>query len=589
MRARWVPVTRTFPPSTRTTSSTTSSTSGLAVTSTVVRPRRASASRDAMRASVWASTALVGSTSTSTSASVSSARARATRCRCPPDSERPFSGRSPSSPPGTESRTSPASATCIACSSSARDARSRTSSSSASRPVNRCGVDSATTTRSRTSARRSSAQQGPAPAHAPQPLGQHRVAAEPSEARGDPGRLVRVLRHQRDESAGAHDEPALVVDERLATVCGRGVDRVPGRRGRDAQHLEHLAGADDGAGGDPQRFGGGPQGLGEECGEPVERDELARRDVPGEREPGAVPDHGGQEEAGQQRLERVEQRLGLGDADAGAPHDLGLLPVPTGEHLLAADAAQDPQPGHRVGAEGGEPAGRLALLGLAASRSGLTSTDRIPMTTGSPTRTSAPSTTDVFMRTTAIVAYAAIPPRNRGAIAYSSPVRSASFATVATTSPVGSSAVTASPVRVTCRPMSWDDTNADRIQFSTSSRCPTTFASTCTSPTPRSAAHPVSRADETPSSRPPSTIRPITYGSSAPAMLPSTPTTMAATSTPACWRPIHTRNARGERSGGVPGSARGRGRTRGHARRRHRHGTNPFRRPGRRRPGTGEP
>ena len=89
---------RTRPSSTRTTSSTRSSTSGLAVTTTVVRPARALASRAAMRASVWASTALVGSTSTSTSASVSSARARASRCRWPPDSERPFSVTSPSRP-----------------------------------------------------------------------------------------------------------------------------------------------------------------------------------------------------------------------------------------------------------------------------------------------------------------------------------------------------------------------------------------------------------------------------------------------------------------------------------------------------------
>ena len=33
--------------------------------------------------------------------------------------------------------------------------------------------------------------------------------------------------------------------------------------------------------------------------------------------------------------------------------------------LLAADAAQDPQPGDGVGAEADEPAGLLALVGLA--------------------------------------------------------------------------------------------------------------------------------------------------------------------------------------------------------------------------------
>src|SRR5690606_7112878 len=104
--SRCVPVNRTTPFSTKTTSSTRSSTSGLVLTMTVDRPARAVASRSAMRASVCASTALVGSTSTSTSACVSRARARATRWRWPPESERPFSSTRPSSPPGTESSTS---------------------------------------------------------------------------------------------------------------------------------------------------------------------------------------------------------------------------------------------------------------------------------------------------------------------------------------------------------------------------------------------------------------------------------------------------------------------------------------------------
>ena len=44
-----------------------------------------------MRASVWASTALVGSTSTRISGSAASARASTRRWRCPPENERPFS------------------------------------------------------------------------------------------------------------------------------------------------------------------------------------------------------------------------------------------------------------------------------------------------------------------------------------------------------------------------------------------------------------------------------------------------------------------------------------------------------------------
>ena len=64
------------------------------------RPARARASRSrrAIRASVCASTALVGSTRTRISASASSARASTSRCRWPPESERPRSSTWPSEP-----------------------------------------------------------------------------------------------------------------------------------------------------------------------------------------------------------------------------------------------------------------------------------------------------------------------------------------------------------------------------------------------------------------------------------------------------------------------------------------------------------
>ena len=81
----------TRPSSTRTTRSARSSTSGLVVTITVVRPARAPRRSRAMRASVWASTALVGSTSTRISGSARRARARTSRCRCPPENDRPRS------------------------------------------------------------------------------------------------------------------------------------------------------------------------------------------------------------------------------------------------------------------------------------------------------------------------------------------------------------------------------------------------------------------------------------------------------------------------------------------------------------------
>ena len=72
-------------------------------TTTVVRPRRSSVTRSAMRASVWASTAEVGSTSTRIGASTASARASTTRWRWPPDRPRPRSSSWPCQPSGSAS------------------------------------------------------------------------------------------------------------------------------------------------------------------------------------------------------------------------------------------------------------------------------------------------------------------------------------------------------------------------------------------------------------------------------------------------------------------------------------------------------
>ena len=71
-------------------------------------PPRATRSLFAIRASVWASTALVGSTSTRSSAFERSARARTSLWRCPPENERPRSSIVVSSPSGSASITSSA-------------------------------------------------------------------------------------------------------------------------------------------------------------------------------------------------------------------------------------------------------------------------------------------------------------------------------------------------------------------------------------------------------------------------------------------------------------------------------------------------
>src|SRR5690606_38501074 len=92
----WVPVAWTLPSRIQAIRSARVSHSGEAVTTAVVRPRRASATRSATRDSVWASTAEVGSTARSTSASAATALARRRRWRCPPERFRPPSAISPS-------------------------------------------------------------------------------------------------------------------------------------------------------------------------------------------------------------------------------------------------------------------------------------------------------------------------------------------------------------------------------------------------------------------------------------------------------------------------------------------------------------
>ena len=146
----WVPVAATVPSRRKTTWSAWSSSSGLADMTTVVRPARAAVSRPAMRASVCASTALVGSTSTSVSAPVSSARVRARRWRWPPEKARPRSSTSLSRPPGSASSTSSPLATERASRIEASSWSPHGSSSSRSVPVKSRGSVSETTIRRRT-------------------------------------------------------------------------------------------------------------------------------------------------------------------------------------------------------------------------------------------------------------------------------------------------------------------------------------------------------------------------------------------------------------------------------------------------------
>ena len=161
-----------------------SSTSGLVVTTTVVTPARKRCSWRAMRASVWASTALVGSTSTRISASARSARARTSRCRWPPENERPRSSTSRRGPSGARSARPPRRRTSIAAEISSSVARAQGSSSLRSVPEKISGSGSLTRIRRRTtsSGRRSSGDV------AEQDAG---VVDQPPEPVGERARLVR--------------------------------------------------------------------------------------------------------------------------------------------------------------------------------------------------------------------------------------------------------------------------------------------------------------------------------------------------------------------------------------------------------------
>ena len=112
-------------------------------------------------------------------------------------------------------------------------------------------------------------------------------------------------------------------------------------------------------------LGGRPQRQHEEGGVPIERDELTYGDVALEGVPGAEPGDDEDEDAGQEHLGGVERGLDARHPVADPTHLLGLARVPAQEGVFAADAAQHPQPRDGVGAQPDQPAGLLALVGLA--------------------------------------------------------------------------------------------------------------------------------------------------------------------------------------------------------------------------------
>ncbi len=270
---------------------------------TVVRPARASRSRSAMRASVCASTALVGSTRISTSGSRDQCSGQRDRWRCPPENDRPRSSTSPSSPSGSASRTSVAAAARprgehLVVGQIAVRSRGRR----ADVPVNSRGSVSLTTIRRRTSSSGRSARRDAPEADAV-------VVDEPTQPVGHGHRLRGVRGDQRGDEPGADDKSRTDVDER-ATGGRRGelVVRI-GDVAVDGEQVEDPARADDGPGGAFHHLGGCPQRDDQEEGVAVERDEVAGLDSAVEHGPGSQPGQQYHEDPRQQDLRGVERGL----------------------------------------------------------------------------------------------------------------------------------------------------------------------------------------------------------------------------------------------------------------------------------------
>jgi hypothetical protein len=112
-------------------------------------------------------------------------------------------------------------------------------------------------------------------------------------------------------------------------------------------------------------LGDGPHRQQQEGGVAVEGDQLADADAAGHGQAGPQPGHRGHEHAREGDLGRVQQRLDPGGGHPGRADLLGGGGVAAGEDLLAADAAQHPQPADGVGPDGGEAADQLAVAGPA--------------------------------------------------------------------------------------------------------------------------------------------------------------------------------------------------------------------------------
>ena len=202
--------------------------------------------------------------------------------------------------------------------------------------------------------------------HPAQGHGARGVVAAP-QALGEVGRQGGVGAHQSGQAPTGQGHPGDLVaqvPQRVEHGHRVGEARV-GHQGPDRQQASHLAGPHPGAGGDDNEVHGHVEGVHQVGGEPVEGDELAHAQAPGDDLEGARPHHDGGEEGGETGLEPLQEGLGAGHPDPGVAHGRGLGGVAARVDVLPANAPQDAQAGDGVGGNGGQPALLLTLKGPA--------------------------------------------------------------------------------------------------------------------------------------------------------------------------------------------------------------------------------
>ena len=180
---------------------------------------------------------------------------------------------------------------------------------------------------------------------------------------------------------------------------------------------------------------------------------------------------------------------------------------------------------------------------------------RASVTTGTPSRTTSPSGTDVRNRIKATTMYDATAPENRANTSYMPPIRCASLATVATTSPVAIWRGRASPVWAAWVPSSWMIRNDAWSQLATAARCRMRPHSAVATASPSTAPDQSRRSRESWATTPASIALPIVAGIRACETNQRMPQHMPFRSETHCSLAIHASNRPGDLRSGRPASS----------------------------------